>query len=529
MNGSMAEPPRWAARSWRAVAVVAIAIYLAGVVMMSVAISSHLPPGGVAGIPIAAITLGGFGLSWWAVKRSTDPRTRSAWIWIAASCTMLALSGVLFNAFPGGSSFPRPGDDARLLVVPLLLTGLLRLPTRSGGSQVGRLKLVLDSGAVAVAATIFLWYFQVGPMVTAPGADLERILTATAYPLGDVIMVFGVAVVLTRGVSTASRRPMLLLAAAMVPWMAGDVYLGYSQGHADSRTGYAPGWELLAFLTAHFLLAAAAFVQCRPGAAPDRIVERVSVRKVSTLPYVAVASGFLLMLFVVAREHALYPWGGMVLCTTLLTGVVVARQIIAQRENHIMAVTDGLTGLANRTRLHQALSLALARGARSGHTTGVLLADLNGFKQINDTLGHEAGDKLLVAFGEMLCRSILGADVAGRLGGDEFAVVLHNISSPANAEAVVRRIIQEAANPVMAGDTVLQIRGSIGIALSGPGEVGLDELIRRADVAMYQAKTTSRTTGTSSFAHYDPADGNEIANPGLANPGLAHAVTPDRD
>ena len=518
MNGSVSGPPRSAARGWRAVAILAIVIYLVFMAGSAVAIASHLPRGGPAGLCILVFSISGLGLGWWAVKRSADPRTRSAWIWIAASCTMLSLSGVLFGAFPGGASFPRPGDVARLLVVPLLLTGLLRLPTRTGGSQVGRLKLALDAGAVAVAATIFLWYFQVGPMVTAPGADLRRILAATAYPLGDVILVFGVAVVLTRGVSIVNRRPMLLLATAMVPWMAGDVYLGYSQAHADPRAGYVPGWELLAFLTAHFLLAAAAFVQCRHGATNGDLVERVSVRRVSKLPYVAVGSGFLLMLFVVAREQVLYPWGGMVVCTTLLTGIVVARQVIAQRENHIMAVTDGLTGLANRTRLHQALSLALARGERSGHTTAVLLTDLNGFKQINDTLGHEAGDKLLIAFGEMLRRSILGADVAGRLGGDEFAVVLHNIGTAANAEAVVRRIIQEAATPVMVGDTVLQIHGSIGIALGRPGEIGLDELIHRADVAMYQAKAQSRSTGMSSFAHYAPAAGDEIAGHGPAGP-----------
>jgi diguanylate cyclase (GGDEF)-like protein len=509
------------------VAAAAIVIYLAFMAVSAVAISAHLPHGGPAGLCILVFSVSGLGLGWWAVKRSADPRTRSAWIWIAASCTMLSVSGVLFGMFPGGASFPRPGDIVRLLVVPVLLTGLLRLPTRSGASQVGRLKLALDSGTVAIAAIIFLWYFQVGPAVTAPGADLQRILAATAYPLGDVILIFGVAVVLTRGVSAINRRPMLLLATAMVPWVAGDVYLGYSQSHADPRAGYTPGWELLAFLTAHFLLAAAAFVQCRHGANHDNLIERVSVRKVSTLPYVAVASGFLLMLFVAAREQVLYPWGGLVLCTTLLTGVVVARQVIAQRENHIMAVTDGLTGLANRTRLHQSLSLALARGARSGHTTAVLLTDLNGFKQINDTLGHEAGDKLLVAFGEVLCRSILGADVAGRLGGDEFAVVLHNIGTPANAEAVVRRIIQEADIPVMVGDTVLQIRGSIGIAIGGPGEVGLDELIHRADVAMYQAKANSRKTGTSCFAHYEPTDGPADHSPADHRP--ADTVTADRD
>jgi GGDEF domain-containing protein len=70
---------------------------------------------------------------------------------------------------------------------------------------------------------------------------------------------------------------------------------------------------------------------------------------------------------------------------------------------------------------------------------------------------------------------------------------------------VVRRIIQEATTPVMVGDTVVRIRGSIGIALSGPGEVGLDELIHRADVAMYRAKADSRATGASGFARYDAA------------------------
>jgi diguanylate cyclase (GGDEF)-like protein len=434
------------------VALAAVAGYLASMAALIAAVSSHVPHGGAAGVSLVLFTLGALVLSWWAVARSADPRTRSAWIWIAASCTVLNVSGVLFAAFPGGQLFPKPGDIARLLVVPLLLTGVLRLPTRSAGSQVGRLKLALDSGAVAVATIIFLWYFQVGPAVTAPNVDLQRILAATAYPLGDVILVFGVAVALTRGVSAGNRRPMLLLASAMVPWVAGDAYLGYRQGHADPGAGYEPGWELLAFLTAHFLFAAAAFVQCQHGAAPDRLLERDSVRRVSKLPYVAVAGGFLLMLFVAAREHILY----------------------------------------------------------------------------NDTLGHEAGDRLLVAFGEMLRRAILGADVAARLGGDEFAVVLHNIGTPANAEAVVRRIIQEAATPVMVGNTVLQIRGSIGIALSGPGEVGLDELIHRADVAMYQAKAIARRTGISSFAHYEPADGDAVAGDGLAGavPPIATTRTP---
>jgi diguanylate cyclase (GGDEF)-like protein len=505
MSTTTSKAHRTAGRRWTVAAVAGIAVFLACMVAATAAIASDTPDSGrIGALGILLFSFAALGLSWWAAgMRRIDRRTRSAWIWIAASATLLCLGVLLFNV-GDKAFFPRPGDIPRLLMVPVMLVGLLRLPTQSVGGRMQRAKLALDAGTVAAAAAIFLWYIQVGPAVTAPGATFQRIAASTAYPIGDVILIFGVAVVLTRGVNAANRRPMWLLVAATVPWIAGDVVAMHSFGANGLSSGDRP-WQLLFIITAHFLLAAAAFEQCRHGARHDDTVKRTLVRRVSRLPYLAVASGFGLMLFVAAREHLLYPWGGLVLCATVLTGLVVARQMLAQRENHRMAVTDGLTGLANRVRLHEALSLALARGARSGQTTAVLLTDLNGFKQINDTLGHEAGDKLLVAFGEVLRRSILGSDVAGRLGGDEFAVILHDIGTPQNAEVVVRRILHEAAQPILVGDTPMQVRGSIGIALGAPGELSVDELISHADIAMYQAKAESRQSGTSTWAHYQPS------------------------
>ena len=128
---------------------------------------------------------------------------------------------------------------------------------------------------------------------------------------------------------------------------------------------------------------------------------------------------------------------------------------------------------------------------------------MNGFKQINDTMGHEAGDRLLVAVSRILRNNVLGHDVVGRLGGDEFAVVLHDIASPANAQAVVERIVADLRNPVLIGDTPVQPRASIGIAVAGPGELTVDRLLHFADLAMYHAKADTRQSGTTSFAHYD--------------------------
>jgi diguanylate cyclase (GGDEF)-like protein len=498
-----------ATRGWIVAGIAGITAY-AGSMIASVAVmASGVPHSRVAPLSVALFSFTALGFSWWAAgMRRVDRPTRSAWMWIAASITLLCIAVLSFNIFRG-APFPRPGDIARLLMVPVMLTGLLRLPTHSAGGRMQRAKLALDAGTVAVAAAIFLWYVQVGPALTAPGVTFHRIAATTAYPLGDIILVFGVAVVLTRGVIPANRRPMWLLAAATVPWVAGDACIAYLRSQAGGDFANQPQWHLLFIISAHFLLTAAAFEQCRRGTGHGSTVQYASVRRVSQLPYLAVMSGFGLMLFVSVREHVLYPWGGLVLGATLLTGIVAARQMLAQRENHRMAITDGLTGLANRVSLHQSLSLALARGARSGQTTGVLLTDLNGFKQINDTLGHEAGDRLLVSFGDMLRRAILGSDVAGRLGGDEFAIVLHDIGTPENAEVVVRRLLHEATRPILIGDTPVQVRGSIGIALSGPGALTVDELINHADIAMYQAKAASRRSGTSAWHHYEP-DTSEV-------------------
>jgi diguanylate cyclase (GGDEF)-like protein len=487
LETSMQAWRRW----WPWAAVIGVLMYLAALSMAGfVLLTRPSLVGSVAGPGTAIFTLVGI---FFAVRAARHPgltsEVHSAWRWIAAGCVALGVAGVLFN-IGSTTTFPRPADIARLSMVPLMVTGLMRLPMR-GGSRHDRVKLALDAGTVAAAAALVLWYVQVGPTVSIPHITPLRIAAASAYPVGDVALIFAVVVVLMRGVDAVVRRPIWLFAAAMVPWVVGDAYLGYRNSHPGSSIIAGP--ELLCFLTAHFLLCCAAFEQCRVANRPAAWVPAsAGIRPISRLPYVSVAGAFAVMLYAAAREQRVHPWTGLVLCAAVLNGLVLARQVVAQQENLRIAITDGLTGLANRVQLQDALTLALARGQRSGTTTGVLLADLDGFKAVNDTLGHHAGDLLLVEFGQMLQRSVLGVDIAGRLGGDEFAVVLHDIVTVANAEAVVRRILSEAERPVMVGDVVLHVKPSIGIALCRPGEMDADELLHRADQAMYEAKRSRR-------------------------------------
>jgi diguanylate cyclase (GGDEF)-like protein/PAS domain S-box-containing protein len=147
---------------------------------------------------------------------------------------------------------------------------------------------------------------------------------------------------------------------------------------------------------------------------------------------------------------------------------------------------DALTSLANRAELLRAVGAALDGPDRPG--VAVLFLDLDGFKQVNDTYGHEAGDALLVSVSASLQRSVLGSDLVGRIGGDEFAIVLHQVKCADDAITVAKRILSELSRPVEVNGVVLQPRTSIGIALADGTDAKTDELLGRADSAMYHAK-----------------------------------------
>jgi len=131
----------------------------------------------------------------------------------------------------------------------------------------------------------------------------------------------------------------------------------------------------------------------------------------------------------------------------------------------------------------------------------VLYIDLDGFKPVNDTYGHQAGDLLLKVFAQRLHGCVRTADTAARLGGDEFAVLLHGPIDDAGVHTALERIRAELARDVdLGGGRTAKVGASIGVAFSGP-DTGIDGLIRRADLAMYTAKRSGR--GVSVF--YEPS------------------------
>lgn len=169
------------------------------------------------------------------------------------------------------------------------------------------------------------------------------------------------------------------------------------------------------------------------------------------------------------------------LCTAIRNASTFAETQRLADSHARAAAQDPLTHLANRRKLQQYGDEALATGI-----VGVLLIDLNHFKEVNDTLGHSAGDRVLITVGERLTAAVREGDLVARFGGDEFAVILANLSAPALAEMRAHTILDALAPPIQLDDMRISVEASCGVTTASGGTVG--ELLRRADVALYQAK-----------------------------------------
>jgi diguanylate cyclase (GGDEF)-like protein/PAS domain S-box-containing protein len=185
-------------------------------------------------------------------------------------------------------------------------------------------------------------------------------------------------------------------------------------------------------------------------------------------------------------------------------GLVLNTRDISERkelEDQLIheAFHDALTKLANRALFKDRVTQALVRRPK-GSTVAVLFLDLDGFKEVNDSLGHAAGDELLIKVAERLGAAVRPEDTVARFGGDEFAVLIESIPDQEAAEEFAQRVIDGMDAPVLIEGREIHIRGSIGIAVAGPDASDTDQIMRNADLAMYHAKAA----GAGGYASYDP-------------------------
>lgn len=175
------------------------------------------------------------------------------------------------------------------------------------------------------------------------------------------------------------------------------------------------------------------------------------------------------------------------------------REVNSRREAETrlqgLAYHDALTGLPNRPYFQEALQQAVARSERSGALLAIMFLDLDGFKLINDTLGHASGDKLLVETGKRLAATVRKGDTVARIGGDEFVILCENITHPEAVKTVAEKIVASFRAPFIINGQELFITTSLGAALYPTDGDSAEELLQNADIAMYRAKEQGRNQG----------------------------------
>ncbi len=192
-------------------------------------------------------------------------------------------------------------------------------------------------------------------------------------------------------------------------------------------------------------------------------------------------------------------------CVGVALEDVTKRARMAESLRH-QALHDHLTGLPNRAQFNQRLAGALDRAAADGRRTGLLLMDLNQFKDVNDSLGHEYGDRLLVALARRLSRNMRDCDTIARLGGDEFAVLLTDVGDEDAVMRIAERLVELCTEPFTVGEFRLQVGASVGLAIAPDHATAAEELLRSADAAMYRAKEA----GGGIVAHSDDRDSQNV-------------------
>jgi diguanylate cyclase (GGDEF)-like protein len=429
----------------------------------------------------------------WRVQAAAAGPVRRFWRVLAAAMTLCFVgdtvqAALLLAGAPGVTVAGGPVQLACVAVAQLAVTVVMLI--HPAADRAGRVRLArwLDSATVLVGGGVVAWCFAGGDGATRAAAMVAAV---TAFA--------GVKMVLS------GNAPMHRMAA--LPMVVAVVVL--CAGLAFPPTGLALFTPVLA----------TPLIMCGPRI--QQALMRLTAnpfgsrrrKPYSLAPYAAASAVFAALVITLPAGASDRLWVA-ALGAIAVVALVVARQLVAFQDNAALvdelrrqevrlrdqALYDGLTKLANRAHFHDSLTAALAAGP-----VALVLIDLDHFKTVNDTMGHAAGDTLLVEVAGRLRSAVRENELVARLGGDEFAVLLPGAAA-AEADAVAERILAELSRPVplLHQDPVVQC--SIGVALSAGGSGCLAELLSDADIAMYAAKDRGRAT----WVRYTPDLGQRI-------------------
>ncbi len=372
------------------------------------------------------------------------------------------------------STFPSPADPTYLLFYVFLLASLGVLVRRQLRGSAGAMILDTIVGSLGAASvlTVFL-----SPVLNTAAAEPASLGTAVAiaYPMLDLLILAAVAGIVASHGSEPGHRWILLISGLLI-------FAGADLVFALAPLSYVIGTPLDATWT--IAIALITLWVDRSGA-PRSTSSRAggSVSAVA-VPAVSILAG----LGVLILASQVQVSGLAVVLAALTLGVATIPLIGRQRVLRVLSRTDDLTRLPNRRAFYADVPGRLG-AIDSGRRSALLLLDLDRFKEVNDSLGHDVGDRLLVQVGVRLAGQLRATDLLARLGGDEFAVLLAN-SGHDEAVVVAGKLRAALAEPFLLEGITLHSSASMGIAVHPDQGNDVTSLMRKADMAMYKAKST---------------------------------------
>lgn len=440
--------------------------------------------------------------------RRQPPRLRVGWYRIAAAnaCFVLGdgISTIALLVTGSEATPPTVADVLYLAGYPFLFAGVLRI------SNVGALPTAretrADAALVSLGALTVASHFLTASYRTDSTLSVAGNVVTLAYPVMDV----GILYLVVYGIFSGAARHTAtkLLGAALCVTVAAD--LAYSELAVHSA--YNPeSLSNCGFLVAYVLFAAAAVVPPVPDPADTNPAEAghwlpLTGAALLVPPVILLLSALLgapvnvgvvaamsLLLTGLAVLRASWLFDRLRRQTALLTlrgeslHQAIGAQHALQEDLERQATHDGLTGLANRALLGDRIAGALARDT----AVAMCFCDLDGFKEVNDSLGHGVGDQLLIVVAKRLLATVRAEDVVARLGGDEFAILVDGTPDQDSAVALAERIVAVLQQPIAVGDLRIQLTASVGVAFARP-ETSAEVLLSEADAAMYEAKSAGK-------------------------------------
>jgi diguanylate cyclase (GGDEF)-like protein len=431
----------------------------------------------------------------WRVSRRADLGKRTCQAWGLLSLAILLyligdLLQFLYEAVLRERSYPSWADAAYVSFYVVACCGLVSFPgRRRSGAE--RLRLLLDLGTVFTGGAILIWYTALGPAV-ASGLHLHLAnLISYAYPVGDLVLLFGILTVLWRGVARSSALALRIFAVGLLFHIAADLDYVNLTVHS-TYLGGDPVDTLWMVAVTVVCLGAACQLRAAPSGSVAALPPWPAAAPTFFLPYLALVGSYLLVLVIGLHRVTFDPLGGVLLGAALLTLMVVTRQYITLRDYRKLAARyqdlaaiDGITGLSNRLHFMETAEAAFARAQRLGQPFAALMIDVDNFKRINDVHGNVAGDQVLAQLAEACREHVRPDDIMGRYGADEFVIMV-----PWTTRLRAIQLADQLTRPAPGApgrDRTPAYSVSIGIAECPPCH-DLSVLLRQADLAMYEAK-----------------------------------------